>query len=273
MKKKFTTAFLALFVIAPIFALLGCGDVSSYKIMARSSSYGQGTVSGEGTYEENSTVTLKATVTNKNSTFLAWLKQDGQIIANDDNFKIENNDNNGRIVGSTLSFTSSESTRGTYTAVFSESAETMQYVKLDSFRISDKAYDENGNFITNPTEITGSSLNLNVEFSQGVNSSDISTVEVQEDLDVEINQKINAGTAYTLKLDARNACQIRINATFRQGGLMTPANFRNELLLGTSSKSEFGDVIFQNGYYNMVFSFSINSENYYFITTYRILSV
>ncbi len=272
MKKRFTLIILALFVVAPIFAFLGCGEVSSYKFMVRSSSYAHGTVSGEGTYEENSTVTLKATVTNQNSSFVAWLKQDGQIIKNDSNFQIANTENDERIVGSTLSFASTDSTRGTYTAVFSESAETMQYVKLDSFRISDKAYDENGNFITNPTEISGTNLNLSAEFSQGVNSSDISTVESQEDIDVEINQKINASTLYTLKLDARNACQIRINASFRQGGLMTPANFRNELLLGTSSKSETGDVVFQNGYYHMIFGFSLNSENYYFIATYHILT-
>ena len=272
MKKKLSLLLLAVFVIIPVFALFGCDEVSSYKIQVRSSSYGHGTVSGEGTYDENTTVTLKATVTNQNSSFIAWLNPNGCIIKDDPNFQIANNQNNGRVVGSTLTFTSNETTRGIYTAVFSESAQTMQYVKVDSFYVADEVYDESGKFISNPT-LSGNNLNISLEISQGVNSSDISPVYTQDDLDVDLNQKINASTLDTLKLDALNACQIRINAHFREGGLMTPANFRGELLLATSSKSDNCDVIFQNGYYNMIFKFDMNLENYYFVVTYHTLTV
>ena len=57
-----------------------------------------------------------------------------------------------------------------------------------------------------------------------VNSSDISTVESQEDIDVEINQKINASTLYTLKLDARNGVKNALSSGERKyAGKTMPA--------------------------------------------------
>lgn len=134
MKKNFAFILLAL-IITPLLALFGCGDVSSYRVEAYSSSTIHGTVSGRGTFEEGQEVTLVATAkttNSKQSHVICWLYEDSTIVSEKDGYKIENIlDDEKKPIKSTLTFKVNKETKGNYTAVFEE--EKMMYSKLSGF--------------------------------------------------------------------------------------------------------------------------------------------
>ena len=134
MKILFKKSFLLLLVvlIAPIFLLVGCGEVQTYNITATTNCQ-NGNVTGMGRYDEGSKVTLTAKGVNNNK-FIAWVYQNKTILISDNAYTIETSADN---MTSTLSFTASSYTSDNYTAIF-EDARQMYYT-VSSYRVVEHA--------------------------------------------------------------------------------------------------------------------------------------
>lgn len=129
-KKSFLLLLVVL--IAPIFLLVGCGEVQTYNITATTNCQ-NGNVTGMGRYDEGSKVTLIAKGVNNNR-FIAWVYQNKTILISDNAYTIETSADN---MISTLSFTASSYTSDNYTAIF-EDARQMYYA-VSSYRVVEHA--------------------------------------------------------------------------------------------------------------------------------------
>ncbi len=109
MKKKLSFLLLSVFLL-PLFALFGCDEKQSFSVSWSSSATEYGLVAGNGavgsaTYEEGSTVTLTARAKN-GSQVIAWVRQNTELLANGDVYKINNTlSEDERVLTSVLTFT------------------------------------------------------------------------------------------------------------------------------------------------------------------------
>lgn len=272
MKKKFSLLLLSIFVL-PLIALFGCGEVLSYPVYVYSSSTIFGSVSGTGTYDEGTTVTLTATA-KQGSHFICWVYENTKEIVNDSTFKINNNlDSSQKTEKSTLSFTMNASTQGKYTAIFDDNK--MMYVKFNSYRIT-----------TNP-EIDGEDEDINqdaimtstIDLSQGPTSSNLSTVYKAEDVEIKDNLNIYPeNITGILKLSATSNQHIRANTQFAYNGKSMTFNFRADIGFQQSTEKIASNnynyqITYNEGNYKIAFEFKVSADKtFYMILNYTNLT-
>lgn len=126
MKKSVFVLLIAL--IAPIFLLVGCGEVASFNITATVNCQ-NGNVTGMGKYDEGSKVTLTARGVNGKK-FIAWVYQNKTLLDGNNAYEITTSDDK---LSSTITFTVSAHTSDNYTAVFEDSKQA--YYTLSSYRV------------------------------------------------------------------------------------------------------------------------------------------
>ena len=263
MNKKFSILLLAVFIL-PLIALFGCGNVSFYAITIFSSSGTYGSVSGNGTYEEGSVVTLTATA-KQGSQVVGWIFQGATQLQNDGTYKIEDIKNEDeRVTKSTLSFTSNANTQGSYTAVFEESK--MMYVKLKSFYLSIFA-DANGN---GSLESSQSLLTSNIEISQG--AVDMTSIYANEGTEFFNNVSIvPENITGVLKLSTSFSQHVHVALQIANGETISPVNCRADIKFqeNTSSTENNYNVAYSNGTYKITFTFNLNQQDYYLTLNYQ----
>ena len=123
---------LIVILIAPIFLLVGCGEVQTYNITATTNCQ-NGNVTGMGRYDDGSRVTLTAKGVNNNK-FIAWVYQNKTILISDNAYTIETSADS---MTSTLSFTASSYTSDNYTAIFEDNRQ--MYYTVSSYRVVEHA--------------------------------------------------------------------------------------------------------------------------------------
>ncbi len=123
---------LIVILIAPIFLLVGCGEVQTYNITATTNCQ-NGNVTGMGRYDDGSRVTLTAKGVN-NKKFIAWVYQNKTILISDNAYTIETSADS---MTSTLSFTASSYTSDNYTAIFEDNRQ--MYYTVSSYRVVEHA--------------------------------------------------------------------------------------------------------------------------------------
>lgn len=266
MKKKFS-AFLLCLVMFPLVALFGCDEVSSYSVTVSSSSTIHGSVSGAGTYEEGSTVTLTANAKG-GSSVVAWVYQNSTQLQDGDVFSISDTTNEANVVtSSTLTFTMNATTQGSYTAVFSDSK--MMYVKLDSY------------FLTTNPESAGMEddglqptlMTANIDVAQG--QSALTTIFTAEGVALRDGVIVSAeNITGVLNLSTTTAQNIRVNVVFTMNErTFTFNNLRASLLFQedvaeTSGANHTYSVSYSDGTYRISFNFTIDGQNYHLILNY-----
>ena len=277
MKKKF--CLLALIVLlVPVLALVGCDKPSSFTVEVFSSwtgtpvGSGGGTVSGGGTFEEGTEISLTAT-SKPNSRFIAWIHEDSVIISNEGAYSISNETTEGRVTKSTLTFEVSSSRRGKYTAVFDDPS--IVYTKLTSFRITN-------DYLTPGVEEAMSTetetMTLRMYISQGNANADIysaNAMPVKRNViyhtnDVNEVLKLNADTAQNVVADVMLTKE---NSTFTKtlrASVSFQENVDNLLNIENPHLINYNT---QNGTYEIIFSFTIGEEQMYLVLTYSNLNV
>lgn len=276
MKKKLSILILSIFVL-PIFALFGCNDVQSFGITVFSSSEALGAVSGYGTFEEDSTVTLYATP-KTNGKFVAWIYQGSTLLSDGDIYKIESTE-----AKSTLSFNANAVTQGSYTAVFenkSSSQNNMMYIKLDSYRIaSAESYQQLPAGIPENDSLE-TLITTNLTISHGKTSNNLNNVLTLENTELkdnmiykpeDINQVLNLD-AY----GARHLC-VQLNGKFVGNLNTTTKELRANIDYKESTTSQnqgyLAEVSYNTkGTYEIKFKFEQENQTYYLLLTYKNLS-
>jgi hypothetical protein len=275
MKKKLSI-FMFLILIAPIFALVGCGSSTSYEVTVRSNwtgiidNSGGGSVTGSGTYSDGETVKLTATAAT-NSRFVAWVFEDAVLITGNAPYTITNQISDDNVTKSELTFKINSSRKGKYTAVFED--QKMEYTKLSSWRITSSP-DSDGQEENMST--ADASIQTNMYVSQGATKT---TAYSKIGFFAKDNVIYHTNSVTdVLKLDADAAQDVVVTATFTKGSSVSTNIFRAEItLLESTDKSDDANypykVTFKDGAYDVVFEFSIGSEDYYLILTYSCLNV
>ncbi len=267
MKKKFSICLLSL-IMLPLIAFFGCDTPSSYSVKVSSSSTIQGSVSGSGTYEEGSTITLTATA-KSGKTFVAWVYQNTTMLQDDSTYTITNTTSDGLINKSTLTFTASSSTQGTYTAVFAE--DQMMYVIFDSLYLSTSA-DATG---TDDDGTQEELLTATIDISQGQNSYVTiysSSMTLRDSVLVSAEDITGV-----LNLSTETAQYVRANVVFTVDGVNYTYTFRASLLFQqdieqTSGTNYSYTVTYTNGVYKICFAFELDGTEYYLTLNYVNLS-
>ena len=277
MKKKLYLLALIVLVV-PVLALVGCDKPSSFTIEVFSSwtgtpvGSGGGTVSGGGTFEEGTEISLTATA-KPNSRFIAWVYEDSVIISNEGAYTIENETNDGRVTKSTLTFEVSSSRRGKYTAVFEDPS--IIYTKLTSWRITDD-YSVPG--VEEDMSTETATMTLRMYISQGNANTDIFSADampvkrnvIYHTNDVNEVLKLNADIAQNVVADVmltkENATftrTLRASVSFQET-IDNMSNTANPYLINYNS---------ENGTYEIIFGFTIGEEQMYLILNYSNLNV
>jgi len=280
MKKKLSLLLLVMFII-PVFAIFGCDEVSYFSVAVKSSSSTLGTVVDiNGTYEEGTTITLKATRKTgeqQNGYFICWLHENSTVVTHGETYEITpTKDENDVVVSSTLKFDLNQNTQGTYTAVFGGldgSINNMMYAKLESFRLAKQS-----SFILNTNGLTEDSDSIevlpSVTFSvqHGPTSSNLQQAHSETDRALKDNLIYNAENVSNVVYLATNQ-----HLLFKVGSL----NLRAELKYRSSTPStivnnyeyiiDYGDDV-----YTVMFGFnttlSDTAEDYVAVLTFRHLS-
>lgn len=275
MKKKLSLLLLSIFML-PLIALFGCDEPVSYNFYAHESSSIFGTARGGGKVEEGKTVTLTAHA-NNGSYFLGWVYQNNLLIdSSDETYTIKNEESGGRPIKSTLTFTSRESTQGSYTAVFNENK--VMYYRFTGFMISSTALPtprEDDGENAGSGEIEPSILSL-TELSVTQNSTTVYTSTsgtrgYKDSEKVYIPENKNM-----LLLDYDTSSQIVTTATFENyENLSATFTFRqainfNRDVAETPEDTYTSQVKFENKTCRIVFKFTfdstVNQPTYYYFT-------
>lgn len=263
MKKKLPLMFLFLLII-PVFALIGCSEAkASYSVIAYESSF-HGSTTGTGNYVEGSTVTLTATTNTSQDKFLGWIYQNSLIISNDGTYFITDTVENEKVVKSTLTFTCSAATQGSYTALFDET--DLSYTHFSGLMLSTE---ENATPASELPQDAESLPNATLSVFQGssdlVFSGENMLFKQQKDeqstsaLKITVTDTKNAlwlsnpQQIYTnLNLEGSNLPPMRATLIYKQStDWSTPQN-------GVSYK-----VNYANKEYQVVFRFTKSEQTYY----------
>ena len=240
MKKKLPFLILMVFVL-PLFAFFGCNEVTYFSVTAYSSSTIFGSVSGTGTYESGSTITLTATA-KQNSTVIGWLYQNTTLLSNENGYTITTSDDK---TNSTLSFESKEATQGRYTAVFEDSK--MMYVKLDSYQFETEE----------PITLLSMSVlqgNNTSSMSEAYKSDEQKEIATQEAYPITTNQVLKLSASSSSVVEAE--ISVIVDNTQRNFNLVGYIDFQKEKS-GTNYTSTY-----KNGTYNMALTFTYNDKTY-----------
>lgn len=277
MKKKFSV--LALIVLLfPILALVGCGDTSYFTVEVFSNwtgtptDSGGGTVSGGGTFEEGTEVTLTA-IAKPNSRFIAWIHEDSVIISNGNGYSVQNEGTDGKVTKSTLSFDINSSRRGKYTAVFEDAS--IVYARLTSWRITNDytlpGVEENMSTETN-------AFTLQMYVSQGNANTDVYSAQafpvkrnvIYHTDDVDEVFKLDANTPQNVVADVVLTNE---NTTFTKTFRASVPFQENANNLSNTTNPYVITYNSQNGTYEIAFSFTFGGEQLYLVLTYSNLNM
>ncbi len=259
MKKKFSV-FLLSIIILPLIALFGCGESVSYTINTYVSSSIYGTVSGRGTYSEGSTVTLTAYAIN-GSYFIGWVFQN-TLLSDGGTYSITNTqDSDGAISKSVLTFTSSATTQGSYSAVFNDG--NMLYVKLDSFFVSTDS-DSDG---IEDSDLLSEIMTANIDISQG--STSLTTIYSGQEVSLKDSVLVSTTDVNgVLKLSTSTAQNVRAVCTITYGASAQTFTFNSELYFQESSDT----VTYSDNTYKITFNFTLGGQDFYLNLIYKALS-
>jgi len=266
MKKKLTFMLL-ISLIMPLFALFGCDEVSSYPVTVYPSSAIYGSVSGNGTYSEGTTVQLIANA-KQGSHFIAWIYQNTTQIENNATYSISNTLNSeDKATKSVLRFTMNSNTQGTYTAVFAE--RKIMYVKFDSLWLTTNP--ENTpveSDITSPVVMTA-----NLDLSQG--GSEMNTIFEKDGIELRENVLIRPEKMLSvLRLHPTSTQHIRANTQFKYNETNITINFRADIDFQESTEIKDGNnytyqIQYKDGNYKIIFNFKLPAKSYYLILNYK----
>lgn len=258
MKKKFSLLLLIIFIF-PLVAVLGCNDVSSYQAVVFSSWINSGFVSGSGTYDQGSTVTLNATALNGYH-FICWLYQGSTIIQESDGYVIENTTNEkDEISKSSLTFTMDSAKQGKYVAVFSE--DKIMYVKFDSFSLKNS---NNKNATVSLTLWQNNDVSNFYDVSEIELNAENSTVQAES-----VKEVLQLSATETKPITANLLLQIdEISRNFNlHAGIDFAKNIDTVQLEGYSYSTTY-----ENGTYTIAFDFTINEEAFTLSLIYKALN-
>lgn len=278
MKKRLSLLLLSIFVL-PVFALFGCDEVASFGVTVYSSSETLGAVSGYGTFDEGTSVTLTATP-KSDGRFVAWVYQSEIQLSDGETYKIETTD-----AKSTLTFTMTATTSGSYTAVFENKTQTqssnMMYIKLSSYRfVTAESYEQTPEGLTSGSENLETAITTHMIVSHGKTSN--SLIEV---LNLE-NTELKDNLIYTpeavnqvLNLDAYSARHLCVQIVGRIGNSSNAttkelrANIEFKENTQTQNQGYVSNVTYSsNGTYQITFAFAQEGKTYYLILTYENLT-
>lgn len=285
MKKKFLFVFLALVMVLPVLFLTACSEPTKYTFSFKTSSEELGRVfcskqTSEGTVSiaEGQQITLVATVNentsaDKKSSFAGWVYQNSILLTDSTSgYNIENtlNDDN-KIIKSTLTFSSTNTRQGQYTAVFSGG--NTQFVKLSSFYATTDIQSEPSTEILDAAALMTAQINVRhgTEILQ-----DVLTTESETLYDNVLVTPENINTV--LRLEPTELAHFRATASLTIADSLLPAKLLNaDLTFGesTNEKTEnnvTSQVVFSENTYKLIFSFSHNQQNYYLIFIYQPLA-
>ena len=281
MKKKLSLLLIVIFAL-PIFALFGCEDVAYFSVETFTSSDSFGTVSGRGTFADGTSITLTATPKNNNSVsgqFVGWVYQNSKLISNDETYTIAEADEK-----STLTFSISATTQGSYTAVFENKNQTqntnMMYVKLDSYRLaSAESFEQNQAGLSEDSDNIAVVSTTNLSISHGQSSNSLTTILTEENKQLKNNliYKVEENNQ-VLKLNAQTSQQLLLTLNGRIGTSIYSKDLRSNISFKqTTQKNQtqnYASQVIYNveGTYDIVFEFDINESSYVFVLTYKNLT-
>ena len=274
MKKKLSIILLTLFLL-PLCALLGCKDVSSYPVYVYSSSTIHGSVSGTGTFADGSTVTLTAHA-KTGSQFLGWVKSNNNLIAANEVYNINNTVSaENKITKSVLTFACNTNTQGQYTALFEDGK--MMYIQFYGMYLS-----KNPN--ATPIEesfVQDALLNTNITVSQGTQQ----LVDIYQQNGLQFYDSVLVrpdNISNIIKFPNSGVVHIRANTQVLQNDQSALLNLRADLNFQESTpKNNDGSfqeiagnnykyyVDYQNGSYNIKFTFTVFGQTYYLTVVYK----
>ncbi|MBP3431433.1 MAG: hypothetical protein J6K39_01075 [Clostridia bacterium] len=264
MKKKFSLLLLSVLLV-PLFALFGCEDVVSYPVTIASSSISHGSVQGNGTYAEGSTVTLTANA--KSGHFIAWVHQNATEVEANNTYTIVNTTGSDeKVTKSVLTFTMSAETQGLYTAVFSEGK--VWYVKYDGMYLTTNPDSE-------PVEENNQEtlMTANLSISQG--STNMPVVYTVENMDIKQNVLIAPEKMLSV-LKLQTTQHIHANTHFLINDQSITINFRADISFQTSTDFVSGNnysykVDYADGTYKVIFKFNVGQQPAYLVLRYKSL--
>ena len=245
-KKSFLLLLVVL--IAPIFLLVGCGEVQTYNITATTNCQ-NGNVTGMGRYDEGSKVTLIAKGVNNNR-FIAWVYQNKTILISDNAYTIETSADN---MTSTLSFTASSYTSDNYTAIF-EDARQMYYA-VSSYRVVEHA--ENIDIPEEDIENQDITCTGNLSISIGEN-----VLSYRDVINLTNQSFLNTTTTFAEIRDVfsfNNQSPYYIKFAFSSGNFKASKTI--SLTYGKSGKQDDVDIKFKtDGDIVLTYSFDMNEK-------------
>lgn len=275
MKKKISILMLTLFVL-PVLAFLGCGKTESFYVDVVSSWTGLtsgsrgGTVSGSGTYNDGSTVTLTATA-KPESRFVAWVYEDSVLISANETYSITNTGEAGAVSKSELSFKINSSLKGKYTAVFDDNK--IVYTKFTSWRITNNleisGVEENESSapVTMATDLYITQTNLGADVYSAVNFETKNNVIYHTDTVKDI-----------LKLNAEVPQEISVDLTISEDGTTRSKLFRAAISFAESfddfddENSPYKITYTNKGTYEIAFKFVVGNYEKYLVVEYTNLN-
>ena len=246
-KSKKSLLFLILILVAPIFLLVGCGEVQSYNITATTNCQ-NGNVTGMGRYDDGSRVTLTARGVN-NHRFIAWVYQNKTILVNNNTYNIETSSDS---LTSTLTFNASSYTADNYTAIFEDSRQ--MYYTLSSYRVVEHAEGEEipeENLENQNVTCVG---NLSISIGENV-------LNYRNPVSLTNQSFLNTTTSFT---DIRDVFRLstqpyHVRFSFSTGEFKTTKDIT--LTYGTSDEQDGVDITFKtNGDIVLSCSFDLTTE-------------
>ncbi len=275
MKRKFLF-FMMFLLVLPVFALFGCEKPQYYNFSVRSTGDGTITINGESlkgsaSVEEGESVTIVAVA--KNQEFLGWVFQNSTLLSDNSTYSIKDTTSDGKVVKSVLTFKSSKSTNGGYTAVFNDGKLT--YSRLSAWKITsdedatseiDSAAKQYVMKLSNLSLVHEKTGNLvyNVDGEVSVKDNvEIRANDVSELLyvDGETSQNIILSTNISYNDSASYQRNFRANIQYRQSAVVDqPAK--------DGKKDYTFSVSYSDGVYKVAFGFEVSATQTYYLVLY-----
>ena len=247
-KSKKSLLFLILILVAPIFLLVGCGEVQTYNITATTNCQ-NGNVTGMGRYDDGSRATLTARGVN-NHKFIAWVYQNKTILVNNNTYTIETSEDG---MTSTLTFNASSYTSDNYTAIFEDSRQ--MYYTLSSYRVVEHAEGEEipeENLENQNVTCVG---NLSISIGENV-------LNYRNPVNLTNQSFLNTTTSFTDMRDVFRLTSQPYYVYFEFSSTGFSATKQIALTYGTSSTQDDVDVTFEaDGDVVLSYSFDLSTES------------